>query len=191
LASLKLARIEKLLGSGVPALLRSQGLEQLGLQPMILWHELATGMRQKPDDKTIAFAMKVFDLQHRIATGRYAQFPTSVPIVADLRIARVSLSSGLLRPTDGSVQDAMANVTKEGGFDANVVREVWASVAEHTQGISLFRVDSLAWQVAEPVHRLRQQDEAAKEAVVQTLRRYHAPDAIAHVMGAEMTAALR
>lgn len=191
LATLKLARVEKLLASGVPPLLRSRGLQELGRSPMPLWHELAVGMRQQPDAKTIAFAMKVFDLLHKITTGGYASFPANVPIVADLRIARVSLSSGLLRPAGGSVQDAMVQVTKNGGFDSATVRAVWASVAEHAPGVSLFRIDSLVWQVAEPVHRLRQQGDAAKEAVAQALRRYHAPEAVARDVGAEITVALR
>jgi N-glycosylase/DNA lyase len=49
-----------------------------------------------PQAKTVAFAMKVFDLMHRIATGRYVEFPSQVAIVADLRIARITFSSDLL-----------------------------------------------------------------------------------------------
>jgi hypothetical protein len=71
-----------------------------------------------------------------------------------------------------------------------MVRAVWVSVAEHAEGISLFRVDSLIWQVAEPVYQLRQQGEAAKDAVVQVLRRSYAPDAEAQDVGTEITTAL-
>lgn len=102
LRELKLARVDKLLASEVPNILAARTIEELGQQPLTLWYGVAAGMRQLPQDKTVAFAMKIFDLMHRIATGRYATFGVDVHIVADLRIARVSLSSGLLRPAEST-----------------------------------------------------------------------------------------
>jgi N-glycosylase/DNA lyase len=122
LRNLKRNRVDRLLRSDVPGRLAAQGMKELGREPLVLWHDLASAMRQLPQTKTVAFAMKVFDLTHRVATGNDALFPADVPIVADLRIARISLSSRLLRPSGGRVQDEMADLTKACGFYPGAVR---------------------------------------------------------------------
>jgi len=191
LRDLKLARIDKLLGSGVPAFLASRTVEELGREPLVLWRAVAAGMRQLPQAKTIAFSMKVFDLMHRTTTGHYATFPPDVPIVADLRIARVSLSSGLLRPADDApVLAAMAAVAGAETVDQERVRAVWAKVAQAAVRLSLFRIDSLAWQVAEPIYRRRRNRTAAEEAVRSVMDGYRPPDGCAGQVATELVAAL-
>jgi hypothetical protein len=94
---------------------------------------------------------------HWIATGQYETFRPDVPIVADLWIARVSLSSGLLRPSER---------------------------------VSLFRIDSLVWQIGGPAYRCRH-NRATTEAGIGNIREgYGADPPAARSVAGELTNAL-
>jgi len=101
--------------------------------------------RQRRNAKTIVFAMKIFDLLHRIAIGRYAAF-VDVPIVADLRIARLSFSSGLVgAPRAQSVPSTLVAAGELLQRDPALFIDAWSRVSTAGRRLNLFRVDSLAW----------------------------------------------
>src|SRR6266511_3214643 len=60
-APTKLARVERLLGSPLPAWMAERSIEDLGRACMGLWGGLAVAMRQSRNAKTIAYAMQIFD----------------------------------------------------------------------------------------------------------------------------------
>src|SRR5262249_11789945 len=70
----KVARVQRMLRSTFVQVTRAKTIEQWGQDPVPLWHSLADAMGQTLDMKTIVFSMKVFNLFHRISTGRYAAF---------------------------------------------------------------------------------------------------------------------
>jgi N-glycosylase/DNA lyase len=187
----KLARIRRLLQSSFVAAAKAGSLAQLGQNPIPLWYALADAMEQSRDAKTIVFAMKIFDLLHRVSTGRYASFGDAVPIVADLRIARLSFSAGLVTPPPGtSVTAAMSEAGTLLQRDQSVFIEAWSSVSRQAGGLNLFRVDSLAWQLAQPVYDYRHDREQARSTLADILRAVGMPVQIAADLGSELTAAL-
>ena len=76
LADQKLTRVQKLLASDISDWCGRQTFEVLGRDAGALWNRLAAVMGQRPDAKTIAFAMKCFDLLHKVKTGRYVSSPS-------------------------------------------------------------------------------------------------------------------
>lgn len=191
LRTLKRERLNRLLRSHIPGRLERQSLAELGEQPLALWHDLATVMEQVPQAKTVAFAMKMFDLMHRIATGKYVAFPSQVPIVADLRIARISFSSGLLAPPDGqTVAVAMAHGGHYASTNTGEIIAAWAQVSDQAQGVSLFRIDSLIWQVAGATYMCRSSPSAARSRIRATVEGYGANPKAAAEVADELTFAL-
>jgi len=57
--------------------------------PKEVWYRLAEVLNNKPQQKTIVFAMKVLDLITLIAKGHYAKFPLNIPIPLDMHVARM------------------------------------------------------------------------------------------------------
>jgi N-glycosylase/DNA lyase len=190
-ARMKVDRIRRLLGSSFTEGLLKRTSSERGVEPMALWTDLASAMGQELDAKTIVFSMKIFDLMHKAETGEYISFPTCVPIIVDIRIGRVSFSSALIEPPLGwDIDRAIVGVNELLQRDKKRILSAWACVAEATGGLSLFRIDSLIWQVAEPIFKFRQDRMAAQEAVAATLRHYGCGDDIAWSIGEELTYAL-
>ena len=106
LATQKLDRVIRLVSSDLSDRCGRMPLDELGRHGEKLWSRLATVMQQSPDAKTIVFAMKCFDLLHKAKAGRYASFG-DIPIIVDLRIARLSLTSGLLVVPGASMARAL------------------------------------------------------------------------------------
>ncbi|MFV1995576.1 MAG: N-glycosylase/DNA lyase [Verrucomicrobiales bacterium] len=184
----KETRVSRLLRSDLPAFLKGRSIVGLGRDPMALWHALASAMRQDLHAKTVVFAIKVFDLMHRIATNRYLDFPSRVPIVADLRIARVSLSSGLLSaPNDQQVKEALVQAGKYASKYTAEIIEAWARVSEGAGGLSLFRIDSLVWQVAEGIYKHRGNPPEAMSKTRKMLEGYGASPEAADLVAHELT----
>lgn len=63
-------------------------------------------------------------------------------------------------------------------------------MSEASGWVSLFRIDSLAWQVAAPIYSLRFDRHQAASAVADILRDYGASAAVAGDIGAALTWAL-
>ncbi len=143
LNSQKRARVERLLRSDVPQWLDGRRTAEVGVDGDILWSLLADAVGADEETKTVAFAMKLVDLLHRIRTGRYIAFQRTVPIIVDLRVARLTLTSGML-DRRGRPPASKRDWTKE---EVGQIRRAWADVARLT-GISLFRIDSVVWQLA-------------------------------------------
>lgn len=190
-AGMKVDRIRRLLGSSFKERLLERTISEGGVEPMVLWMDLASAMGQQLDAKTIVFAMKIFDLIHKAETGEYIRFPARVPIIVDIRIGRVSFSSGLIDPPLGwDIDRAMAETNALLQRDKKRILAAWARVSEAAGCLSLFRIDSLVWQVAEPIFKFRKDRSRAQKAVAATLRDYGCGDDIARSIGEELTYAL-
>lgn len=190
LAGRKVERIEKLLASNLPEAIAGTNVENLGRHSDRLWSRLASAMGQAPDAKTITFAMKVFDLLHRVVTGRYTQAGEQAPIITDLRIARVSFSAGLLRaPLGLSVVDAVEQAEKLLRQKREPFLHAWEHVREQGR-LNLFRVDSLLWQFAEPIYERRHACAPARHRIVKTLGDVGCAAPLAETVAYELTWAL-
>lgn len=189
-AGMKRARVRTFLSSTLVDWLSSRSIGEVASEPMVLWNRLAGALNQAPEAKTIAFAMKIFDLMHRSLAGSYVHFPSHVPIVADLRIARISISSGLLEPSGCSRQQAMTTAGEWLPSTRQDILSAWSAVSEASGWVSLFRIDSLAWQVAAPIYTMRFDRAGAASAVAAMLKSYGATTAVAGDAGVALTAAL-
>lgn len=168
----KRARIGRLLDPRFLQTVKGRSFEEIGSDPVALWRSLAETMNQPMHAKTIVFAMKMVDLLHRVRTGAYISFETPLPIVADLRIARVSYSSGIVAPPPGlPVLTAVERAARLLAGNRDVHLDAWQTVANEAGGLNLFRVDSLVWQLSAPIYSWRQQPAKVVPEVVRILRR--------------------
>jgi N-glycosylase/DNA lyase len=183
LGSMKRKRIERFLGSLVIKALTEKTIVRLGTTPMELWNGLSVSMHQKPDDKTIVFAMKIFDLIHKAETGNYVRFPSNILIPVDIRIARVSLASGLIEaPIGKSLVEAMQSIDEILNKAKERILAAWAHVSEKAGGLSMFRIDSLVWQVGEPIFKHRTDPAAVKCLISEILKGYSCPGDLASIV---------
>jgi N-glycosylase/DNA lyase len=142
LADQKLARVEKLI--------RAWESEQVTSQPVELWRWLAVTLGQPEEAKTVVMAMKLVDLLELAGSGNYLDFGTEIPLPIDLRIARISLTSGLIAPAaGGSINQLMGRAGEIASEHRQVLIEAWRAVAKAAGDLRLMRLDSLAWQLAE------------------------------------------
>ena len=190
LAHQKCARVRRLLTSPFVEIVKARSLAVLGRDPFRLWDALAEAMKQGRDAKTIVFAMKIFDLLHCASLGEYARFGATVPIVADLRIARLSFSAGVVPLRGSSVSVAMSDAGTWLRANQPAVIDAWSSISLLAGGLNLFRVDSLAWQLARPVYEHRDDRETARSTITEILQSLGTPHRIARRLAIELTVAL-
>lgn len=146
LADQKLARVEKVL--------RAWESEHVTRQPVELWRWLAVTLGQPEEAKTVVMAMKLVDLLELAGSGNYLDFGTDIPLPIDLRIARISLTSGLIASAaGGSIDQLMGRAGEIASEHRQVLIEAWRAVARAAGDLQLLRLDSLAWQLAEAAGR--------------------------------------
>lgn len=142
LADQKLARVEKVI--------KAWQSEQVTSQPVELWKWLAATLGQPEEAKTVVMAMKLVDLLELAGSGHYLDFGTEIPLPIDLRIARISLTSGLIAPaTGGSINQFMGRAGEIASEHRQLLIDAWRAVAKAAGNLQLMRLDSLAWQLAE------------------------------------------
>jgi N-glycosylase/DNA lyase len=134
--------------------------------------------------------MKCFDLLHKAATGRYVVIEDA-PIIVDLRIARVSLASGLIEIPGTSVVQSLQNAPEIASSHHQEIVKAWRDVQRQAGGLSLFRIDSLVWQVAEPIYEERHKKTRAIERVAKILTAFGMERRSATLVANELTASLR
>jgi N-glycosylase/DNA lyase len=190
--SAKRARADRLITSSISPWLGTRTIREVGDQPMELWQRLSTTMNQPMHAKTIAAAMKVFDLMHKIETGTYVSFRARVPILVDLRIARVSLASGLMGRFEApALERLMVNGQQYAAFEGAAIRAAWAAASEYARGLSLFRIDGLVWQIGDVLHAHRHRTDVAAAGVATVLRKLGAVEPNANQVAAELTYGLQ
>jgi N-glycosylase/DNA lyase len=189
LATDKLKRVQRLLTSGIPAA-TSAGVERLGeAGAEALWEDLGRTFGGR-HAKTVVFAMKTVGLLHLCATGSRLMLPADLPIPVDLRVARISVASGLIPPPTG--MDVAAAMRSPGDVAERCRGEiiaVWRSVADGV-GLVAPRLDSLLWQVAEPLQDYTRDPPKARTSMVDALARFGAPVTAAEAAVTELTYAL-
>jgi N-glycosylase/DNA lyase len=95
-------------------------------------------------------AMKLVDLLELARGGLYLDFGADIPLPVDLRIARISLTSGLIAPGGGgSIKHFMSRAGDIASDQRQLLIEAWRAVARAAGGLQVLRLDSLAWQLAE------------------------------------------
>ena len=91
-------------------------------------------MRQKPQDKTISFAMKCLGLSLMMKREYSFDF-TKIPIPVDSRVARFTERVSILFSSD-----------------AKAIRQLWSeiltSLRECYPSLTMIHLDSLVWQIA-------------------------------------------
>jgi N-glycosylase/DNA lyase len=142
LADQKLARVEK-----VARFWKSGGVPS---KPAELWRWVAAALGQPEEAKTVVMAMKLVDLLELARGGLYLDFGADIPLPVDLRIARISLTSGLIAPGQGgSIGHLMSRAGDIASEQRQLLIEAWRAVSRAAGDLQLLRVDSLAWQLAE------------------------------------------
>ncbi|WP_336328497.1 N-glycosylase/DNA lyase [Halovenus sp. HT40] len=149
--SYKRTRVERFFESGFAEWLVS---EYPNVEAVTVWEELAAALDNDMDLKTIVFAMKVFDVIEFIEHGEYLSVPSRVPIPVDLQTERMALLSGIVgeSPTAEDVIEAWGAVTE--GVSMRLDREV-----------SVFRIDSIAWQAGQIVGQNKESRSVAENAL--------------------------
>jgi DNA-(apurinic or apyrimidinic site) lyase len=120
---------------------------------------LARGLGQRPNAKTIAFAVKMAYYAYR-ERGLVEPVPISIPIPVDVRVACSSYSSGLV--------DAPSY--REIVRDPAPAQEGWALVSR-VSGIPEVHLDALAWSLG----AIARDDPTPAASMEQLLRRVGAP----------------
>jgi len=99
-----------------------------------IWKSLAQVMGQKPQDKTISFAMKCLGLS-LMMKGEYSFDFTMIPIPVDSRVVRFTERVGILSSSD-----------------AKAIRQLWSEILTSLRkcypSLTMIHLDSLVWQVA-------------------------------------------
>jgi len=158
--STKRGRVAKFFNSGFADFLWDRAYKYYSDRPTEIWYGLAKTLGNRPDQKTIVFAMKVLDLISLLVNGSYANFPRDVPIPLDVHVARMALYSGIVKGDGSEISERVIQRNKE------IFLRAWGDVAERVsemlgRRISPLRIDSLVWQLS-------------KEAQKASYRRNHA-----------------
>ena len=103
--------------------------------PNTLWDELTLCFNTKPWRKTIAFAMKVFDIVSLVCRNRYLKF-SEMWIPVDFHIRELTI---IFKLADESAKN-------------KAIIETWREISSRVEriaqnGINLFRIDSVLWQI--------------------------------------------
>jgi len=172
LRNTKIRRIHRLFDSGFVKYLWNEAYKYFDIEPMKIWRKLALCMGSDMSSKTISFTMKILDLISLIVNGYYAYFPVDLPIPVDEHIARMSVYSGILMlnprpktPTEiGSAALRFRNLIVRGWSE--VARGVSSIISKR---ISIFRIDSLIWQLSKAASSVGYARHRAVEAMKKRL----------------------
>jgi hypothetical protein len=111
-------------------------------------------------------AMKLVDLLELAVSGNYLDSGTEIPLPIELRIARISLTSGLIAPAaGGSINQLMGRWRNRLRAPTGLDRGVAFAVAKVAGDLKLLRLDSLAWQLAEAAGTPEWESDATKRLI--------------------------
>ncbi|MCD6231914.1 N-glycosylase/DNA lyase [Candidatus Aerophobetes bacterium] len=132
--NVKLNRLDRFFQSLLPRKLWESTPSIVAKEFPDIWINLAQIMRQRPQDKTISFAMKCLGMSLMMA-GEYNFDFTKIPIPVDSRVARFTERVGILFSSD-----------------AKAIRQLWSeiltSLRECYPSLTMIHLDSLVWQIA-------------------------------------------
>ncbi len=112
----------------------------------LLWRDLQRALNARPGSKTIVFAVKMAYYVY-LTAGLDPTVPKDLPIPVDLRIASISLTSGLVRVEgDDPINALISNPT--------VPQRGWAEVSE-SSGIPTPILDTILWVLGGVLHKCR------------------------------------
>jgi DNA-(apurinic or apyrimidinic site) lyase len=134
LNSIKIQRLNRFLDSSLADRLWQSSPQEVSRIFPDIWKELAKIMGQKPQDKTISFAMKCLELSLLIVDEHKFDF-TKISIPVDSRVVRFTRNAGLC--IDETSQEIR-----------NMWNEILSLLREHYPNITMIHLDSLIWQIA-------------------------------------------
>ncbi len=166
--STKRGRVTKFFNSGFADFLWDRAYKYYSDKPIEIWYRLARALGNRPDQKTIVFAMKVLDLISLLVNGSYANFPRSVPIPLDIHVARMALYSGIVKSNSSEIPEWAIQRNKE------VFLRAWRNVAERVsemlgRRVSALRIDSLVWQLSKEAQKASYRRNQAIQYIIRYL----------------------
>ncbi|MCD6493730.1 MAG: N-glycosylase/DNA lyase, partial [Archaeoglobaceae archaeon] len=134
LNSIKVQRLRKFLESSLANKIWKSSPEKISVDFLDVWKELAQVMEQKPQDKTICFAMKCLGISLLMSEEYKFDF-SCIPIPVDSRVRKFTQFAGLCaKDTDQEIRAAW--------------KDVLSMLREHYPSITMIHLDSLIWQIA-------------------------------------------
>jgi len=134
LNTIKVQRLRRFLNSPLADKLWKSSPQEVSAKFLEIWKELAWIMGQKPEDKTICFAMKCLGIS-LLMTGEYDFDFLAIPIPVDSRVRKFTQKTGIsLGETDREVREAW--------------HEILSLLREHNPSLTMIHLDSLIWQIA-------------------------------------------
>ena len=134
LNSIKVQRLKKFLDSSLADKLWKASPQEVSEKFLDIWKELAQVMGQKPQDKTISFAMKCLGIILLMSEEYRFDF-SRIPIPVDSRVRKFTQVAGL----------CAKNTDQE-------IRAVWKDILsilkKYYPDITMIHLDSLVWQIA-------------------------------------------
>lgn len=132
--TIKIQRLNRFLDSSLASELWENSPHNISDKFLSIWKNLADTMGQKPQDKTISFAMKCLGISLLMIKEYKFDF-TSIPIPADLRVVRFTKKAGIsLTETSGNIRDSWTVVL--------------SLLQSSNPDITMIHLDSLIWQIA-------------------------------------------
>jgi len=134
LNTMKMRRLRRFLDSPLVDKLWKSSPQEVSAEFLNIWRKLGGTMGQKPEDKTICFAMKCLGIS-LLMMGEYKFDFTPIPIPVDSRVVIFTQKAGLC-----------ANDREQ------EIRAVWSEILHMLQiynpNITMIHLDSLIWQIA-------------------------------------------
>jgi len=109
-----------------------------------LRHSIAKAISADPDAKTIVFSVKMFYYAYYSSTGERPMVPYTIPLPVDIRIATLTISSGIMDVL--GVERLRNKALYLLGRKTNNIRKVWFEVSS-LSGIPSLNIDSLLWPI--------------------------------------------
>jgi len=130
----KIERLNRFLKSPLASALWESSPEEVSEKFLDIWKELAQVMVQKPQDKTISFAMKCLGIC-LLMSDEYKFDFGHIPIPVDFRVRKFTQEAGLCDEcTDEEIRA--------------VWRDILSLLRKHYPDITMIQLDSLVWQIA-------------------------------------------
>ncbi|MBE0515861.1 MAG: N-glycosylase/DNA lyase [Methanophagales archaeon] len=133
LNSIKSKRLERFLKSPLASNLWKSSLEEISSNFIRIWGELTQLMGQRPQDKTIAFAMKCLGLSLLMDREHNFEF-NKISIPVDSRVAKLT-------------QRAVLCITMKDQEIQAVWNEILSDLQRTLPRITMIHLDSLVWQI--------------------------------------------
>lgn len=168
-ASDRIDRLDKIFESGFAEWFVDNHLENSGDD---IWTKFTNALGGKSNQKTISFAMKVYDIVHLNDWGDHAEFERDVPIPVDFHVRTISKNLGLTP----ELPDPANSPEYELQLHNKTIRTRWQQILKHTNqkteaDINMFELDNIIWQLGQKLYCAEpdRENEMAKQHLTQNV----------------------